>query len=198
MTHINLQVWSELVAGLQSANHTYATNGREGVIETLQAFISFCESVPDLQAGLTPLVAGLAAVDGLKVGTISPLVKPVSFGNRPPEMAYRSTIKGVALACANALSKAGMSRGAADERVGRYLEKVGFDLVGRTSTCAKVLKGWRETLSRQKGRTCQFVDSFHAFEELLRTKNYTFAEEAWLDLTPRLGNLVTSMRPALN
>ncbi len=198
MTDIDPKIWSELRLSLQAANHSYATDGREGFISTLQAFVSFCVAVPELQAGLTPLVAGLSAITDLDVGAVSPIVTPKVFGNRPPELGYHTTVKGTALACANVLRRYGMPRSQADARVARHLEKIGFPLGGRSSSSgAKVLKGWRESLSRDKEEHCQLTDSFSGFEELLRTRDYATAEEAWSDIKHGLDNLVTSMQPAL-
>lgn len=198
MTQINPQIFDHLASSLRDANRQYTAGGRGGVRATLQALITYCEAYPELQPGLTPLVACLASLDDLDRNAVSPIVKPAVYRNRPPDLAYRKVVKAVALACADTLRRAGMPRKRADGRVAAHLQKLGIDLRGRgDSSGAKSLAGWRQSGSRPKESLDQFADTFEAFVTLLSERKYATAEEAWLDLKVELENLVTGLRPAL-
>lgn len=198
LAHFDPSILDDLASALSDANRLYATNGRAGVIATLQALIKCCETVPELQPGLTPLVAVLAALSDLDVGVVSQITAATAFGNRPPDLAYRKVVKSVALACADMLHRSGMSRKQADGRVAAHLEKLGFELRGRpTSSGATVLTGWRQSLSRQDAKYGQSGYAFEAFSALLCMRKYTSTREAWSELANELGSLVIGMRPAL-
>lgn len=198
MAPSDTSILDDLAFALSDANRLYAKNGRAGVIATLQALIKYCETVAELQPGLTPLVAVLAALSDLDVGVASRITAATGFGNRPPDLAYRKVIKSAALACADALHRSGMPRKQADGRVATHLQKLGFELRGRpTSSGATVMTGWRQSLSRQNAKCDQFGFAFEAFSDLLRMRKYTSTREAWSELANELGGLVIGMRPAL-
>lgn len=198
MRNTDRQSLDRLASALGDANREYAANGRAGVIASLQAFITYCEAVPELQAGLTPLVAGLASLRDLDDGAISQITAATAFGNRPPDLAYRKVVKAAALVCADTLHRVGMRRHQADGRVATHLEKLGFELRGRpTSSGARVLAGWRQSASRQEAQGSQFGNTFESFAALLGTRKYATAQEAWSELANELGRLVTGMQPAL-
>lgn len=163
----------------------------------MQAVINFCEAIPELEGGLTPLVAQLASLTDLDVGAVSLIVRPTAFGNRPPELTYRIVIKAATLAIADHLCQLGMPRNDAYRMMARELVLANFDLRGhRGSKDLAILWGWRQSLSR-KGSSSQLVNTYNAFRKLFVELDYASTHEASSELRAKLRNLIEGSRPAL-
>jgi len=186
--------------GLSRGKVEFALDARAGAQTSLQAVISFVQSVEDFdeQQLTLPLTALLAGLNSLERGAASPIVKSRKRAGRPADTGFPDTIKACAVFSVDVLNERGMPLSKAYNIVSREFEKLRFPIKGkRGSTSATTLRGWREGLSRkpehnQMLHTWRSLDPYRAHFRKLST------EQAWKQLRPMLAQLIDGLRPTLN
>ena len=140
---------AQLEAGLREAIKHCGIDDRTAAGHALGAVLEFLYSQGHLTRGNLhrPLYELLAALEDLKQGRVAPMLKPVTFGNRPPDGATLRQAIGFAVFAVEQLVERGDSKTAACRKVSQVWNKEAPH-VSRTP----------ETIRSWSNRSSQFPD----------------------------------------
>jgi hypothetical protein len=126
---------------------------RDGVLYAVASVVEFMTRL-GWHNEMPPIVILMEALRGLDDGSVSPLLAPTVFANRPPATTFQRTFKARAVASVKFLQAAGVPAESARAFVADLLVEAGYKFPSSTKRPSAQVGGWVSHYSQMSATDC--------------------------------------------